>query len=437
MSAKVEQWLQESAHPPQHINLGLERLHKVRAQMQIRLQMPVVSVAGTNGKGSVCHLLAAMLQAAGFRVGCYTSPHLLHFGERIAVNAAPAAEADTLAALQAVAQAAAACRTDLTYFELTTLAATLLFAQQNCEIVVLEVGLGGRLDAVNVFDAEVAVITNIAMDHMEYLGDTRDAIACEKAGICRRDKPVVVGDAQPPAALLPALQQRGAQVFAYGRDFSCNGGQHWHYRGVRRHLANLPSPALPGAHQRHNAATALAALECLPPAYWPGAGAVRRGLHAVTLPARAQVLAGTPTVVLDVAHNPAAAAVLEQQLFDMGYYPRTVAVFGMLARKDIAAFVAALARRVDHWHVACPQDGDLSAAEIAAACTQAGVAVTAHASLCAAAAAARADAGDNGRMVVTGSFLTVADYLHNNAYGKDREHIAAGRGGSGAGAAEG
>ena len=294
MTSQVEQWLQENAHPPQHIALGLERLHAVRAQLNLHLPMPIVTVAGTNGKGSVCHLLAAILGAAGFRVGCYTSPHLLHFGERITMDGAPAPEGEILAALRQTAAAAAACNADLTYFELTTLAAALLFAQRECEIAVLEVGLGGRLDAVNLFDTDVAVITNIAMDHMEYLGDTRDAIAREKAGICRAGKPAVLADVDPPAALLPAVQERGAQALLLGRDFSHDGGRHWHYRGIGRHLANLPPPQLPGAHQLRNAATALAALECLPPACWPGAGAVRRGLHAVQLPGRAQVLAGAP-----------------------------------------------------------------------------------------------------------------------------------------------
>ena len=415
MSEKIEQWLAAHARPPQEINLGLERLHTMRERLSLHLSMPVVTVGGTNGKGSVCHLLSAMLTASGLSVGCYTSPHILHFGERIAINGAATPDGEVLDALQTVAAAAEGI--DLTYFELTTLAAALLFARRACDVVILEVGLGGRLDAVNVFDSEVAVLTNIGIDHTEFLGDTRDAIALEKAGICRAGKPVVVGDAAPPPALLPELKRREARIKIIGEDFQFTNEKFWSYRGAKHRLANLPSPALAGAHQRRNAATALAALEALPADYWPGAGAVRRGLHAVELAGRAQVLAGQPVTVLDVGHNVSAAVVLERQLFDMGYYPSTVAVLGMLARKDVAGFVATLLPRVDHWHVARPQGGDLSAEELAAAVRAAGGVVTSHPSIAVAAAAACEKAGNNGRIVVTGSFLTVADYLQH--YGKE------------------
>lgn len=410
-SAEVEQWLQAHARPPTQIQLGLERVQAVWQRLDAAPAAPVITVGGTNGKGSVCHLLAAILAAAGFRAGCYTSPHLLQFGERVRINGASTPDAAMLAALRRTAAAARAAGTDLTYFELTTLAALLVFASKQCEVMVLEVGLGGRLDAVNIIDPTVAVITNIGLDHTEYLGDTRDKIAVEKAGICRAGRPVVIGDEQPPPALAREVQRRGAVALTIGQDFKYQRGRFWHYRGCRHRLANLPAPALAGAHQQHNAALALCALEQLPPDYWPGSGAIRRGLHAVELPGRGQVLPGAPLTVLDVAHNVAAAAVLERQLFDMGYSPRTVAVLGMLARKDIAGFVSALARRIDHWHIAAPQGGDLTAEEIAAAVQKTGAAATAHSSIADAADAARADAGDGGRIVVTGSFLTVADYL--------------------------
>ena len=432
MSEKIEQWLAAHARPPTTIQLGLSRLQKVRDRLQLTLPMPVITVGGTNGKGSVCHLLSAMLAAAGFKVGCYTSPHLLHFGERIMTNGVSAEAEEVLDALQTIAAAGG----ELTYFELITLAAALLFVRQSCEVVVLEVGLGGRLDAVNVFDADVAVITNIGIDHTEYLGDTREQIALEKAGICRTGKPVVIGDTAPPPTLVAALCQWQVPAYYLGRDFQLTGNRYWSYCGRRQRLANLPPPALSGAHQLHNAATALCALECLPVDYWPGAGAVRRGLHAAVLPGRGQVLAGRPTTVLDVAHNAAAAAVLERQLFDMGYYPRTAAVLGMLARKDIGAFVTALRRRIDHWYAACPADGDLGAAEIAAQVRQAGGVVDAHSSIAAAVAAARADSNDSDRIVVTGSFLTVAEYMQNTFHGKNNKIDQARKGSFGAGTAK-
>lgn len=412
MSGQIEDWLQAHTTPPSHIRLGLSRLKKVIRRLSLRLNMPRLIVGGTNGKGSVCHLLSAILTAGGFRVGCYTSPHLLAFSERIQISDEPAPDAAVLAALERVTAAARAAAVELTYFELTTLAAATYFAEQSCDLVILEVGLGGRLDAVNSFDADVAVITTIGLDHTEYLGSTRDLIAAEKAGICRRNKPVVIGDSDPPPRLLSAIRRRGARPHLIGEAFNLVDGRYWHYHGSRHQLANLPPPALSGAHQRRNAAMALCALECLPADYWPGAGAVRRGLHSVRLPARAQVLAGKPVTVVDVAHNPAAAAALERQLFDMGYYPHTAAVLGMLARKDVGGFIAALNRRIDSWHIACPRDGDLSAAALADAVrAQAAAPVSEYDSIAAATVAAKEKSGENGRIVITGSFLTIADYF--------------------------
>ncbi|MCH9704519.1 MAG: bifunctional folylpolyglutamate synthase/dihydrofolate synthase [Proteobacteria bacterium] len=411
MSEKIEQWLAQYARPPSEINLGLAHLQQVRQQMQLTLPQPLITVGGTNGKGSVCHLLAAILTAAGFRVGCYSSPHIFHFSERIKICDIEADNDLILQALITTSTAAQAANAELTYFELTTLAAAHLFAAAACDIVILEVGLGGRLDAVNLFDADVAVITNIGIDHIEFLGDTRDKIAIEKAGIGRADKPLVVGDPAPPPALMTTLAEKKVNAYYIGQDFSAEGGRFWNYNGRQHRFANLPQSALTGAHQRENAATALCALECLAPEYWPGSGAIRRGLHTVALPGRAQILPGQPVTVLDVAHNTAAAIALEQQLFDMGYFPRTTAVFGMLARKDIDGFVGALNRRIDHWHVVQPTDGDLSAAALAERVRSTGAAVTAHDTIAAAVRAAHADSGDNGRIVITGSFLTVSDFL--------------------------
>lgn len=397
------------------INLELSRVEAVRAALGLTLDMPVITVGGTNGKGSVCAMLEAMLQAGGARTGCYTSPHLLHFNERVRVEGAVVADKTLLAAFAKVEAARIAADVSLTYFEFTTLAAVLIFAGGGCDIVILEVGLGGRLDAVNIFPPAAVVVTNIGLDHQEFLGNDLDAIAAEKAGIFRRGKPAIVGDAAVPVTLLTRAKNVGALLGLAGVDFAAEGGETgWHYRG-RRQLFNLPYPALRGRHQVANAAAAIAVLDSLPNTLWPGTGAVRQGLHAATPPGRAQVLPGLPTTVLDVAHNAAAAAALERMLFEMGYFPRTAAVLGMMARKESANFARALHKRVDCWYVARPQGGDLTAECLAAPLVAAGYEVVICDSVAAAAAKAREYCGSDGRIVVTGSFMTVANYLEHAA----------------------
>ena len=264
------------------------------------------------------------------------------------------------------------------------------------------------------FRPAVSVITNIALDHCEWLGNTRNAIAREKAGVCRRNRPLVVGDSNPPPALAAAIARRGALPRLINQDFfAAPAGRCWHYKG-RRQLANLPPPALGGAHQRANAACAIAALEALPAGFLPGAGAIRAGLHAMQLPARGQALPGLPVVVLDVAHNPAAAATLERLLFDMGHFAQTRAVFSMLGRKDAPAFARALARRVDAWYVAATKEEPGAQAALLAAAKATGKPARGFASVAAAARAARKDSEKNDRIVVTGSFLTVAEFLSAN-----------------------
>ena len=409
MKSATERWLARHARLPTDIDLGLERVRHVWGVLAEPLTMPIIIVGGTNGKGSVCALLAAILSAAGYRVGCYTSPHVSTIGERVRIGDDAVADDHLLEALKTVA--AAGQSVSLTYFELLTLAAALLFARARCHVSILEVGLGGRLDAVNVFSPAVSLITNVAMDHTDYLGDTVAAIAVEKAGICRLAKPLIVGDNDPEPALLSAASQQGAIMRLRGRDFNVfMGDRCWDYDGLQRRLSNLPLPALLGGHQIINAACGLAALESLPNEYWPGVGAIRAGLHAVRLPGRTQVLPGLPVTVLDVAHNPAAAVTLERFLFAMGYYPTTRAVLGMLARKDIDGFAGALAQRVDEWFVARPKGGDLSADAMAATLSAVGHTVTACPTIAAAMAQARAKSADNDRILVTGSFLTVADF---------------------------
>ncbi len=412
-SGTVAEWLEVlAARHPVEIDLGLARVETARRALDLNLTMPVAAVGGTNGKGSVCAMLHEMLRAGGTRAGCYASPHVMQFNERICADGAAADDKTLLAAFARVEQTRAACGVSLTYFEFITLAAAHIFAEAKLDAAVLEVGLGGRLDAVNIFSADAAAVTNIGLDHEEFLGSETDGIAREKAGIFRRGRPAVIGDPNAPPALLAEAEKAGAEVILAGREFKTErAGNAWHYRG-RRDLFNLPVPAMRGAHQIANAACAIALLENLPEELGPGTGAVRRGLHAAAAPGRAQVLPGLPARVLDVAHN-AAAAALERMLFDMGYFPRTAAVWGMLARKRPGDFVRALNRRVDRWYAVCPEGGDVSAETLAAAAEDAGGKAEACASMAEAEARARDYCGGSGRIVITGSFTTVADYMRH------------------------
>ncbi len=415
-------WLRVlSERHPTTVDLGLERVEEVRAALNLTLPMPTVIVGGTNGKGSVCAMLCAMCRAGGIKTVRYTSPHLLNFNERIVIDGELANDDSIVSAFARVEATRANCDVSLTYFEFTTLAAALMFSESGADVAVLEVGLGGRLDAVNIFPPAVAAVTNVAIDHQEFLGDSIESIAFEKAGIFRPQIQSLIGDSSA-TTLLEEADKIGATVSLAERDFSATPMESgWNYRGVKQ-LFSLPYPAMRGRHQLANAALAIAILERLPSNLWPGAGAVREGLHAAVAPGRAQVLPGSPARVLDVAHNPAAAAVLERMLFDMGYYPRTSAVLGMTARKDAAGFVRALQKRVDVWHVVCPPGGDLDANDLAKEVNAAGGKTEVYDSMAEAAQAAHACCGNNGRMLITGSFLTVAGYMQHINELKDATH---------------
>lgn len=374
-------------------------------------------VGGTNGKGSTCATLDSILRAAGYRTGLYTSPHLLAFNERARINGVTATDEQLIEQFEAVE--AARGSTLLTYFEFTTLAILRLFAAARLDAVVLEIGLGGRLDAVNLVDADAAIVTSIDLDHMDYLGPTRESIGLEKAHIYRSGRPAICSDPQPPQALLDHAARIGADLWRIGHDFNFQGDpRQWAYAGRRVRRSGLPYPALRGANQLLNASGALAALEALSERLPVSQQAVRQGLLTVEIPARFQVLPGRPTTILDVAHNPHAAAVLAENLDNMGFFPVTHAVFGMLHDKDIAGVVAKLGGRVDHWHVGpTPGSRGTSAAEIAdivraaTAAGGAGQSITQHESIGHAYAAAREAASADDRILAFGSFLTVADTM--------------------------
>ncbi|UCE32880.1 MAG: bifunctional tetrahydrofolate synthase/dihydrofolate synthase [Burkholderiales bacterium] len=411
-------WLAYAEHlHPRVIALGLERVRAVAERMQLALPCPVITVAGTNGKGSTCALLEAILGAAGFRVGMYTSPHLVAFNERARVGGEPASDAELVPHFEAVERA----RGDiaLTWFEFTTLAVLRLFQHARLNVAVLEVGLGGRLDAVNVIDADCAIVTCVALDHAEYLGTDRDTVGWEKAHVFRAGRPAICSDPVPPRRLIEHAEAIGADLWLFGRDFNYQGDRlQWSYagRGLRRNA--MAYPALRGANQLLNAAGALAALQAMRERLPVPQQAVRSGLATVELPGRFQVLAGRPVVVLDVAHNPHAAAHLARNLDSMGFFPCTYGVFGAMGDKDLDAIVAALGERIDHWLVVDLPGARAARAETLAAAIERAACGTGpersiekHRSPREALAAARSRAGQDDRIVAFGSFLTVGDIL--------------------------
>ncbi|HVJ13652.1 MAG TPA: bifunctional tetrahydrofolate synthase/dihydrofolate synthase [Burkholderiales bacterium] len=406
-------WLRfiEQQHA-QTIAMGLERVSQVLARMKIQLRGPVITVGGTNGKGSTCATLESILRAAGYRTGLYTSPHLLKYNERVRVAGTEAADAALCAAFEAVE--AAREEVPLTYFEFGTLAALWHFQLQQVEAAVLEVGLGGRLDAVNALDPDCAVLTSVGIDHVDFLGADRESIGREKAGIFRPNRPAVIAEPDPPKSVLGAVGNK----LLIGKDFgfTAEPGQ-WTYWGPRGKRPGLAHPALRGGIQLRNAAAALCALDALELPI--AAQQVRRGLAEVTLPARFQVLPGRPQVILDVAHNVEAARTLAENLATSGFAPETIAVCGMLRDKDIAGVLRALAPRITRWHLASLEGPRAASAEDLAHHLEG--AVFKHQSPRAALAAALERAGEDDKIVVFGSFLTVGEamaWLKNNKTSK-------------------
>jgi len=396
MPSTLADWLAylELLHP-KTIALGLERVTQVRQRLNLQSDFPIITVGGTNGKGSACAMLESMLHAAGYRVGCYTSPHLLHYNERVRIGKQQVSDAELCASFERIEQARCGgvgrasardgsvgmnpdLRSDvpLTYFEFGTLAAMQCFIEHKVDVAILEVGLGGRLDAVNVFDNDCAVVTSVDIDHTDYLGETREQIAFEKAGIFRSGKVAVCADADVPQAVTGHAEKIGAQLWRIGHEFSFEEqktGQ-WDYRSIIGTRNSLPYPALRGAFQLNNASAALAALDALKDKLPVSMEAVRRGLVEVQLAGRFQVVPGRPQLILDVAHNPHAARALAQNLAGLPPCPHTFAVFAMLKDKDMAGVAAALDPLVDTWlaaGIAAPRGA--TAAELAQALQNAGV----------------------------------------------------------------
>ena len=413
----LDQWLayQTQLHP-QAIDMSLERLRAVLKQLNWRApSVPVITIGGTNGKGSVAAFCSSILAAAGYRVGVFTSPHLRDYRERIRVHDRLVSADELIAAFEKID--AARGNIGLTFFEFNALAALLVFEASALDAWVLEVGMGGRLDAVNVVDADVAVVVSVGLDHQEYLGDTLDAIAAEKAGIFRSGRPAVLGGRAPSMVLENAARAIGAPLKRPSIEYNfILEGEGWRYRGSRWELPLLPAPALKGQIQFGNAACALAALEELDGRLKISAEAVDVGLRSVRLTARFQVIKpadGSTTWILDVAHNPDAAHVLVRNLYAVPPTGRTLAVCGILADKDAAAITAALRDCVDAWWCTSLDGARGRTAEALAEVVRKVVAVPVGRAddVNAACAAAFAAAGPSDRILVFGSFHTVGPAL--------------------------
>ena len=409
----LAQWLswQEGLHG-QAIDLGLDRVRTVLARLHPQPPAyPIITVGGTNGKGSCVAMLDAIYRAAGYRVGAYTSPHLLRYNERIRIDGLEIGDDALMAAFARVDDARGGV--SLTYFEFGTLAALVLFGEAEPDVVVLEVGLGGRLDAVNVVDADVAVITSIGLDHCDWLGNDLESIGREKAGIARAGRPLVCGEPAPPLSIGETAGRIGAKAYMLGRDFgheTADGQWRWWSEHRIRHA--LPLPALRGVNQLRNGAAALMAVELMSPRLPVAVADIRAGLGDVTLAGRFQVLPGKVPLIADVAHNPQAAAALAQNLAAGATPGRTLAIVAMMADKDIVGTLSPLLNEVDDWSVTtvtAPRAA--SAAMVADALIGLGRQPRCYASVALALDAACRDAGDHDRIVVFGSFYTVADAL--------------------------
>ncbi len=406
MPDTLDSWLQhiERIHP-KTIEMGLDRLETVRKRLDLSPKFRIITVGGTNGKGSTCAMLESILFHAGYRVGCYTSPHLLEFGERIRINRMQAIDNAIVRAFSRVEKARGDVQ--LTYFEFTTLAAVLLFSEAELDVAILEVGLGGRLDAVNLFDSDCAVITGIDFDHMDYLGETREAIGFEKAGILRAGKPGICADRDPPSSVMEHARNTGAQLLRIGHEFDfARHGNGWDFHGKTARLG-LPMPSLQGEFQLSNASASLAALDAMNLSV--SIDAIREGLADLALPGRFQILKTRPEVILDVAHNPQAARALASNLRRNPPKGRTIAIFGMLADKDIEGVVEEMKDVVDEWLLAMldvPRGASMEKMQSAFSNPH-----PFFSSVIDAWHHACAICAENDRILIFGSFYTVADFM--------------------------
>jgi dihydrofolate synthase / folylpolyglutamate synthase len=409
----LDDWLawQETLHP-KSIDLGLDRVARVADRLGLlNPGCPVITVAGTNGKGSTVAMLESVYRTAGYRACAYTSPHLVRYNERVRIHGRLATDSELCEAFEAVDTARG--EVTLSYFEFGTLAALWLFREAGADVMILEVGLGGRLDAVNIVDADVAVVTAVGIDHQEWLGPDRESIGAEKAGIFRAGRPAVCGDRQPPASVRETACRVGARWIAAGEDFAwTRQGARWSFRGPDgQGWDDLPLPPLEGEVQLDNAATALAVVAQLLPSLPVSREAVADGLRQARLAGRFQQIHSEPKVIVDVAHNPLGAEALAVTLGERPARGRTLAVVAMMADKDMDGFIRALAPQISHWFAGgLPDVPRAATGEALCGRLRARVSspVSCHETVAQAYAAACGQAAPGDRVLVFGSFHTVA-----------------------------
>ena len=413
------------------IAMGLDRVKQIIDRIQLTPNYPIITVAGTNGKGSTCAMLEKIYSEAGYRVGCYTSPHLLHYNERVRVNGNEVSDKELCAAFSAIE--AARLDTDdvpiaLTYFEIGTLAAVWHFMQADIDVAILEIGLGGRLDAVNAFEPNCAIVTSVDLDHQDFLGDTREKIGFEKAGVYRQSVPAICGEANPPDSLIAHAKQIQAnfkcihQDFSYQSNLETANADAWQYLSEGKLVYTLPLPALAGNFQLNNAASAIAAVESLQYCLPVTIGSIANALRQVALAGRFQTVSMSPWVILDVAHNPHAANALSGNLKAIQSQKpgKTFAVFAMLADKDIEGVVSAVKDDIDAWYIAnIDHARGALAADLLAVIKKVAPSALVKVFSVAEAAYSQAchdieaciDDGENDKIVVFGSFFTVSSVM--------------------------
>lgn len=410
-----------SAHPKE-IDLGLDRISKVFQALNIAFDCPVITVAGTNGKGSTCKYLESIFTASNYKVACMTSPHLLRFNERACVGNQEISDSELIYHFEIIEETRKKLNTpvSLSFFEFTTLAIIHFFYQSKPDLVVLEVGMGGRLDAVNVVDADYAIITNIALDHTSYLGTTREDIALEKAGILRRNIPLVIGDLDPPKNLLAFARSLEASVYLAGKDFHWFFNENenenykkWQYIGPSGKKLKLSFPELFGKNQLANASTALTMAELMEDKFFLDQKKKKNALKTCQLPGRFEILPGWPVRILDVAHNPHAARALAKNLADHGTYRFTHAVFGVFADKDILGIIKSISSKIDYWYLTLlPNDRTASLPLLISKLKEAGIKQSAIRGACDtpidAYRCAAMHCKIDDRIVIFGSFFTVS-----------------------------
>lgn len=417
--ASLAEWLTylETIHPIA-IDMGLERINQIRSALDLTPQFPIILVGGTNGKGSVCAMLESILWRAGYTVGCYTSPHLLRYNERVRINKKEVGDDLFCRVFEDIEAARTQCQVSLTFFEFGTLAAVSLFIHAPVDVAILEVGLGGRLDAVNIFEPACSIVTNVDLDHMEYLGNTREQIGFEKAAIFRKHTPAIYAEVDAPESVRCQVDTLSANFFQFGKDYGFSKmNQQWDYWGPKGARRSLPLPALRGNRQLQNASACLAALDALNEMLPVSMNAIRQGLTEAVIHGRFQVVSTQPLIILDVAHNPGAAAVLSENLMVTRPSGKTFAVFSMLQDKEIGGVVRLLKKDIDYWLVSTlstPRAASID--KLVDEIQKAGVslendAVLQFADCVAAFVFACERATKNDRICVFGSFYTVSDVL--------------------------